>query len=153
MCSNFKLIDTPCFYFTTVHCHLSAGKHLCYWPWPTWSSFPCVARHSWYLLSDLASCLCWSIFICLQKLKISISKLKMENSKKKNGNKNPYIESMNEDVLYHIGLSSGSQDLKAMFGDIKVCITLGTVICFFNQNIAWKHNLDNFAQKSSIFEA
>ena len=45
----------------------------------------------------------------------------MENSKKKNGNKNPYIESMNEDVLYHIGLSSGSQDLKAMFGDIKVC--------------------------------
>ena len=73
ICSYFKLIDTLCFYFTTVHCHLSAGKHLCYWPWPTWSSFPCVARHSYYLLSDLASCLCWSIFICLQKLKLSIS--------------------------------------------------------------------------------
>ena len=30
MCYNFKLIDTPCLYCTTVHCHLSAGKHLCY---------------------------------------------------------------------------------------------------------------------------
>ena len=34
--------------------------------------------------------------------------------------KNPHIEAMKEDVLYHIGLSSGSQDLKAMFGDVKV---------------------------------
>ena len=38
---------------------------------------------------------------------------------KKKGHKNPYIPK--EDVLYHVGLSSGSQDLKAMFGDIKVC--------------------------------
>ena len=51
----------------------------------------------------------------------------MENSKKKNGKKNPYLETRNEDVIYHIGLSSGSQDLKAMFGDIKVCDRLELV--------------------------
>jgi len=50
----------------------------------------------------------------------------MEKTKKNNGKKNPYIESMNEDVLYHIGLSSGSQDLKAMFGDIKFVCMGGT---------------------------
>ena len=27
---------------------------------------------------------------------------------------------MKVDVMYHIGLSSGTQDLKEMFGDIKV---------------------------------
>ena len=46
----------------------------------------------------------------------------MDENKKQNGNKNPHIESMKEDVLYHIGLSTGSQDLKAMFGDIKVIV-------------------------------
>ena len=46
----------------------------------------------------------------------------MDENKKQNGNKNPHIESMKEDVLYHIGLSTGSQDLKSMFGDIKVQI-------------------------------
>ena len=86
-----------------------------------------MARHSYYLLSDLVSCLCCSIFICLQKLRVHIFKLKMENSKKKNGKKNPYLETRNEDVIYHIGLSSGSQDLKAMFGDIKVCDRLELV--------------------------
>jgi hypothetical protein len=35
-------------------------------------------------------------------------------------NKNPHIKNMKEDVLYHVGLSSGSLDLKAMFGDVKV---------------------------------
>ena len=75
----------------------------------------------------------------MQKLKLSISKLKMENSKKKNGNKNPYIESMNEDVLYHIGLSSGSQDLKAMFGDIKVCNRLELVSKELNHFAAILH--------------
>ena len=38
----------------------------------------------------------------------------------KNDNKNPHIKDMKEDVLYHIGLSTGAQDLKAMFGDVKV---------------------------------
>ena len=35
---------------------------------------------------------------------------------------NKYIQSMKDDVLYHIGLSSGSQDLKAMFQDVKVSL-------------------------------
>ena len=48
----------------------------------------------------------------------------MDENKKQKGNKNPHIESMKEDVLYHIGLSTGSQDLKSMFGDIKVNCTL-----------------------------
>ena len=35
-------------------------------------------------------------------------------------NRNPYISSMKEDRLYHIGLVSGPQDMKEMFGDVKV---------------------------------
>ena len=62
----------------------------------------------------------------------------------KNGKKNPYIESMNEDVLYHIGLSSGSQDLKAMFGDIKVC----KVRTFCETHKVWK-NLPHGFDKSA----
>ena len=42
----------------------------------------------------------------------------MDANHQKNGHRNPYIPK--EDVLYHVGLSSGSQDLKAMFGDVKV---------------------------------
>ena len=34
---------------------------------------------------------------------------------------NPHLKQMNEDVLYHLGLSSGSHDLRGMFGDVKVC--------------------------------
>lgn len=34
--------------------------------------------------------------------------------------KNPHLASMKEDVLYHIGLSSGAQDLEKLFGDVKV---------------------------------
>ena len=63
----------------------------------------------------------------------------MEKTKKNNGKKNPYIESMNEDVLYHIGLSSGSQDLKAMFGDIKVCNRLELVSQELNHLAAILH--------------
>ena len=39
--------------------------------------------------------------------------------RRKNG-KNPHMADMKVDVMYHIGLSSGTQDLKEMFGDIKV---------------------------------
>ena len=35
-------------------------------------------------------------------------------------NRNPYIMTMKEDRLYHIGLVSGPQDMKEMFGDVKV---------------------------------
>ena len=44
----------------------------------------------------------------------------MTKEERKDKYKNPHMEGMKEDVLYHIGLSSGSQDLKAMFGDVKV---------------------------------
>ncbi|XP_074652519.1 uridine phosphorylase 1-like isoform X2 [Tubulanus polymorphus] len=37
--------------------------------------------------------------------------------------KNPHIAGMEEDVLYHFALSTGTHDLRAMFGDVKfVCI-------------------------------
>ena len=36
------------------------------------------------------------------------------------GNLNPHLKKINEDALYHIGLTSGKQDLKKMFGDVKV---------------------------------
>ena len=35
-------------------------------------------------------------------------------------NRNPYICTMKEDRLYHIGLVSGPQDMVEMFGDVKV---------------------------------
>ncbi len=34
--------------------------------------------------------------------------------------KNPLLDDMESDILYHIGLSSGTQDLQKMFGDVKV---------------------------------
>ena len=84
----------------------------------------CVVS-SWCLWSDLASCLCCFSFV--HKLVA-----KMDENKKQKGNKNPHIESMKEDVLYHIGLSTGSQDLKSMFGDIKVNCTLHRWILWCN---------------------
>lgn len=37
--------------------------------------------------------------------------------------RNPHIEEMEEDHLYHFSLSTSTHDLKAMFSDIKVsCI-------------------------------
>lgn len=35
-------------------------------------------------------------------------------------NRNPYISNMKEDRLYHIGLVAGPQNMKEMFGDVKV---------------------------------
>ena len=39
-------------------------------------------------------------------------------------NRNPYISSMKEDRLYHIGLVAGPQNMKEMFGDVKVCLKI-----------------------------
>ena len=39
-------------------------------------------------------------------------------------NRNPYISSMKEDRLYHIGLVAGPQNMKEMFGDVKVCFKM-----------------------------
>lgn len=36
--------------------------------------------------------------------------------------RNPHIELMDQDILYHLALGSGSHDLQEMFGDVKVCI-------------------------------
>ena len=36
------------------------------------------------------------------------------------GDINPHLQEIKEDALYHIGLNSGKQDLKKMFGDVKV---------------------------------
>merc|ERR1719397_460961 len=39
---------------------------------------------------------------------------------------NPHIKSMEEDVLYHLALGSGSHDLKQMFGDVRFVCMGGT---------------------------
>lgn len=39
---------------------------------------------------------------------------------------NPHIQSMQEDVLYHLALGSGSHDLEQMFGDVKFVCMGGT---------------------------
>ena len=33
---------------------------------------------------------------------------------------NPHIQDMEEDVLYHLALGSGTHDLQEMFGDVRV---------------------------------
>ncbi|XP_034939775.1 uridine phosphorylase 1-like [Chelonus insularis] len=40
--------------------------------------------------------------------------------------RNPYIEFMDEDFLYHLGLGSGTHDLVEMFGDVKFVCMGGT---------------------------
>jgi len=40
--------------------------------------------------------------------------------------RNSHLDLMDQDILYHLALGSGSHDLRAMFGDVKVlifCIT------------------------------
>lgn len=44
---------------------------------------------------------------------------------------NPFIEKMEEDILYHIALGNKSHDLPKMFGDIKVPI----ISVVFNYNM------------------
>lgn len=34
--------------------------------------------------------------------------------------RNPHIELMDQDILYHLALGSGSHNLEEMFGDVKV---------------------------------
>ena len=38
--------------------------------------------------------------------------------------RNPNIELMDQDILYHLALGSGSHDLDEMFGDVKVLIVI-----------------------------
>ena len=40
------------------------------------------------------------------------------------GNINPHLRNIKEDTLYHIGLTHGKQDLKKMFGDVKVYLQI-----------------------------
>lgn len=40
--------------------------------------------------------------------------------------RNPHIEEMDQDILYHLALGSGSHDLREMFGDIKFVCMGGT---------------------------
>lgn len=38
--------------------------------------------------------------------------------------RNPNIELMDQDILYHLALGSGSHDLEEMFGDVKVSLVI-----------------------------
>nr|CAI5824701.1 unnamed protein product [Callosobruchus analis] len=40
--------------------------------------------------------------------------------------RNPHIELMDQDILYHLALGSGSHDLVEMFGDVKFVCMGGT---------------------------
>lgn len=43
--------------------------------------------------------------------------------RRKSSIKNPHIEDMKEDILYHLGLTTSNDDLQIMFGDVKfVCV-------------------------------
>ncbi|PRD25312.1 UNVERIFIED_CONTAM: Upp2 [Trichonephila clavipes] len=43
--------------------------------------------------------------------------------RRKSSVKNPHLEEMKEDVLYHLGLTTLNDDLRIMFGDVKfVCV-------------------------------
>jgi uridine phosphorylase len=46
--------------------------------------------------------------------------------------KNPYLDTMDEDILYHLDLGTKTHNLPAMFGDVKVKIflTSGKIIAF-----------------------
>lgn len=35
-------------------------------------------------------------------------------------NINPYLECLNPDILYHLGLSTGTTDFEKVFGDVRV---------------------------------
>uniref|UniRef100_A0A1B0DJB8 Uncharacterized protein n=1 Tax=Phlebotomus papatasi TaxID=29031 RepID=A0A1B0DJB8_PHLPP len=47
--------------------------------------------------------------------------------------RNPNIELMDQDILYHLALGSGSHDLQEMFGDVKVSVIFKkkNVLCIF----------------------
>ena len=56
----------------------------------------------------------------------------VEASSVKSQNINPNLHEIREDTLYHIGLTSGKQDLKKMFGDVKVITGSQGLICSIN---------------------
>lgn len=45
--------------------------------------------------------------------------------------KNPYLDTMEEDILYHFSLGTKTHNLPEMFGDIKVCEMLIKLTHFF----------------------
>lgn len=42
--------------------------------------------------------------------------------------KNPYLDSMDEDILYHLDLGTKTHNLPAMFGDVKVKVDRKSVV-------------------------
>ena len=64
-------------------------------------------------------------------------------------NINPHLQHMTEDTLYHIGLTSGKEDLKKMFGDVKVNLNVNyqsKSTCFWI-----KQNISMFDQHFDVF--
>lgn len=43
--------------------------------------------------------------------------------------KNPHLDSMEEDILYHFNLGTKTHDLAQMFGDVKVCKSWPGTFC------------------------
>lgn len=57
--------------------------------------------------------------------------------------RNPNIELMDQDILYHLALGSGSHDLEEMFGDVKVSVLKSNSVnnlnvCFLLSSFAWE---------------
>lgn len=50
--------------------------------------------------------------------------------------RNPNIERMKQDILYHLALDSGSNDLQQMFGDVKVYLLKYLIIISGNSIVS-----------------
>lgn len=55
----------------------------------------------------------WSNFVLITYRYEDVSTVMVRNS---------HLDLMDQDILYHLALGSGSHDLRAMFGDVKVFI-------------------------------
>lgn len=48
--------------------------------------------------------------------------------------RNSHLDLMDQDILYHLALGSGSHDLRAMFGDVKVRLKKCVFVFHANTN-------------------
>ena len=63
--------------------------------------------------------------------------------------KNPHLEEMKDDVLYHIGLNT-KQELKQMFGDVKVILSMKKLRENTNRYLVFLSELSLFAWEALL---
>lgn len=57
---------------------------------------------------------------------------------------NKNLAGMQQDFIYHLGLDTAKYDLKAMFGDVKVCILFNYQL--FSESLIVTRDLKNLVQ-------